>query len=249
MTRAKPWWSSSCARHRERRAFALCLALCVALFLAWPTLDLSLSRSLYAGQFMYGGRVWVRVLYEGVPWLTRGLALFLVLRLLAGRWRLSRPHWRRLWVSLLMLVLVVGALVHGPIKQGWARPRPVQLLEFGGSEAYSPPLRPAVAVPGRKCHSFVSGHAASGFALLAPAMFAAPARRRWWGRAALGLGLLIGLGRMLQGGHFLSDVLFAGLLVWGSALLIRELWLIRGLRRLGVPAPRAWIPRVNERTV
>jgi len=234
-------WNSPRARHREMRAFALCLALCLALFAAWPTLDLSLSRALYAGQFVHADKAWVRALYEGVPWLTRGLALYLLLRLLAGRWRLSRPVWRRLWVSLLLLVLVVGALVHGPVKQYWSRPRPVQVLEFGGSEVYSSPLAPAGLHSERKRYSFVSGHAASGFALLAPALFAAPARRRWWGRAALGLGLLIGLGRILQGGHFLSDVLFAGLLVWGSALLIRQLWLLGGLRRLRPTRARTWI--------
>lgn len=228
------------ARHREMRAFALCSVLALGLFTVWPTLDLTLSRALYAGQFVHADKVWVRALYEGVPWLTRGLALYLLLRLLAGRWRLSRPHWRRLWVSLLLLVLVAGAVVHGPVKQFWSRPRPVQLLEFGGSEAYSSPLRPAGLNPGGKRYSFVSGHAASGFALLAPALFAAPARRRWWGRAALSLGLLFGLGRMLQGGHFLSDVLFAGLLVWGSALLIRQLWLLGALRRLRTSDSEPW---------
>jgi len=54
---------------------------------------------------------------------------------------------------------------------------------------------------------------------------------------------------MLQGGHFLSDVLFAGLLVWGSALLIRQLWLLGGLRRLRAPGPRTWMQGLRKRAV
>ena len=39
------------------------------------------------------------------------------------------------------------------------------------------------------------------------------------------LGAGIGWVRIAQGGHFLSDIVFSGLVVWGSAILIRWGWL------------------------
>jgi lipid A 4'-phosphatase len=38
-------------------------------------------------------------------------------------------------------------------------------------------------------------------------------------------GGLIGLVRVSQGGHFLSDVVFSLIAIWGSHLLIRAVWL------------------------
>jgi hypothetical protein len=46
------------------------------------------------------------------------------------------------------------------------------------------------------------------------------------------------LGRVLQGGHFASDVLFAGLFIWGVAQLLRQALLharLRRWRRTGSP--------------
>jgi len=36
---------------------------------------------------------------------------------------------------------------------------------------------------------------------------------------------LIGLTRMLQGGHFLSDVVFSGWFIWLTYWLIRSVWI------------------------
>jgi membrane-associated PAP2 superfamily phosphatase len=43
--------------------------------------------------------------------------------------------------------------------------------------------------------------------------------------------LAIGLVRMIQGGHFASDVLFACLVIWGVGITIRRVALIWRLRR------------------
>jgi len=45
------------------------------------------------------------------------------------------------------------------------------------------------------------------------------------------VGLLIGAVRIAQGGHFLSDVVFAGWAVWLTYVLIRQIWLRLRLRR------------------
>jgi membrane-associated phospholipid phosphatase len=72
----------------------------------------------------------------------------------------------------------------------------------------------------RNC-AFVSGHAALGFSLVAFAFLVPPGlARRAILAAALAIGVVIGLGRIAQGAHFLSDVVYAGLLAYGTTALL-----------------------------
>jgi lipid A 4'-phosphatase len=48
-------------------------------------------------------------------------------------------------------------------------------------------------------------------------------RWRWWS-AGMVAGGLVGMARIVEGRHFLGDVVFAGLLIWTVCLLLRELW-------------------------
>ena len=116
-------------------------------------------------------------------------------------------------------------------KDTYGRPRPRQVVEFGGEHRFTPLLVPTFQ---DRQESFPSGHAAAGYALLLPA-FALYARRRkrWaWGFLIVGgtAGLLLSATRVLQGGHFFSDVL------WSAGLT----FLLGGLfHRYGMPALRA----------
>ena len=59
----------------------------------------------------------------------------------------------------------------------------------------------------------------------------------------VGAGLLVGAGRVLQGGHFLSDIVFAGLAMHGVCLLIRAGWVgwrWRRRQRAFMHATGAW---------
>ena len=68
-------------------------------------------------------------------------------------------------------------------------------------------------------------------ALAAIGLLGTPARRRRWAHIGLAAGLVIGAGRVLQGGHFLSDILVAGLVMHGTGLAIRQFWAGRRLQR------------------
>src|SRR5690606_35107872 len=62
------------------------------------------------------------------------------------------------------------------------------------------------------------------------ALLLAPGRRRALAVAGVTvLGALAGLGRMMQGGHFLSDVIFAGVFVYAVAWLLEKLLLDPGV--------------------
>jgi lipid A 4'-phosphatase len=99
----------------------------------------------------------------------------------------------------------------------------VQVSQFGGTQQFTAPL-----VPADQCQhncSFVSGHATSGFILMAVGLMGSVATRRRWLWIGLAWGAVVSLARIAEGGHFLSDTLFAGLAVWASGWLIREAWI------------------------
>lgn len=188
-------------------------------------LDLALPRGWFETETMrFAGDqwLWVRVSYLAAPWLGWTMLTASALALLLPQLR-RRPAWRRAAVASWCVALVAnGLLIEWVLKDGWGRPRPRAIVQFGGSHAYTPFWRPSEACT-RNC-SLASGHAAAGFALMAPG---ALARRKKWHRAlTIGLlaGSLVGLGRVAQGAHFPTDVLVAGLVVLGCCLVLRWLW-------------------------
>ena len=222
------------------------MSAAVALFLLAPGIDLWASSLFFRpgeGFFLANLGI-VRVLYRVVPWIVAAQAIGIPLLLLLG-WRCGRKiagvGVKEGVVLLLVLALGPGLAVNTLLKDHWGRARPSQVLEFGGSQTFTAAPLPASACD-TNC-SFVSGHAAVGFGLIAYSFLAiTPTRRRIIAAGAVAAGALIGLARMAQGAHFLSDVVFAGLVVgglaWllGWALLARDfagvLWR-RSVKRLG----------------
>lgn len=214
------------ATRRETRLWLALFATLLLFYLAWPELDLLVSAPFYrtGAGFWIDDLPWVRVVHETVPWVGR-----LLLAGSAAVWLLARRHpkpcvkrlARPAATLLITLVLGLGLLVHGVLKDHWGRARPVQVTQFGGQARYTPPWQPTAECR-RNC-SFVSGHAGTGFALIAIGALAAPRRRRRWRVAGWSAGLLLGALRIAQGGHFLSDVLFCGLLLWGCSIATRAL--------------------------
>ncbi len=125
----------------------------------------------------------------------------------------------RLGSATLLFTLLIGPglLVNVVFKDHWGHPRPRQVVGLGGDMAYEPPLKPAFEQNG---HSFACGHCSVGFSLMAFWFILKRGWRRlaWIALVGAGLaGLLIGVARMAAGGHFLSDVLWSGFLVFLSA--------------------------------
>ena len=115
---------------------------------------------------------------------------------------------RKIWVFLLVsLIAGPGILVHNVFKDTFDRARPRQVQEFGGKSGFTPAFVISDQCEKKKCASFISGHAAMGFWLMALAWVL---RRRSWFWAGLGVGTLVSAVRIVQGGHFLSDTVMAG---------------------------------------
>ena len=112
------------------------------------------------------------------------------------------------WIFLaLVLITGPGLIANTVLKDNWARPRPLHVTEFGGPDRFTPVLERSGACQ-RNC-SFVSGEASATFALGFAVAMLARRRRAELMAAAVAVGSIAGLIRMGEGGHFLSDVVFA----------------------------------------
>lgn len=130
-------------------------------------------------------------------------------------------RWRDPGLFLALLLIVgPGIVVNVLFKPYWSRPRPHATVPFGGEREF---LLVWQRGSGQEDSSFPSGHAAMGFYLMAPALVCYRRQPRL-AAAFLLLGLasgtVIGLARMVAGCHFPSDVLWAGGLVYFTALLL-----------------------------
>jgi lipid A 4'-phosphatase len=154
-------------------------------------------------------------LYALASPITGSLIVLGLVGLVAGHVR-GREAWRANSVFLILSVVIgPGLVINAVFKDHWDRPRPRDVVEFGGPmHCTPPPLR------GEGGESFPCGHCSVGF-LYASGWWLWKRRRPGWARASLALGLAagfaLGLGRMAAGGHFLSDVIWSALIALGLA--------------------------------
>jgi lipid A 4'-phosphatase len=114
------------------------------------------------------------------------------------------------------LALAPGLFVNVMLKDHWGRPRPIDVTQFGGDQHFAAWWDPRGDCP-NNC-SFVSGDVSGAFWAVAPAALAPPQWRALAYGAAFALGAGMAALRMMAGGHFFSDVVFAGvftfLIIW-----------------------------------
>lgn len=130
-------------------------------------------------------------------------------------------NWRKAGVFLtLFLVLGPGLLVNSVFKSGWGRPRPREIVQFDGKKQFLQPWQKGISGQGR---SFPSGHASAAFYLIAPYFIyrrRRPLLARGWLTGGIVFGILMSIARIAQGGHFLSDNLWAFGMVYLTGLLL-----------------------------
>ena len=115
-------------------------------------------------------------------------------------------------VVILTVALGPGLLVNGILKPYWGRPRPADITAMGGTQEYHKVWIPA-GVKGGK--SFPCGHCSMGFSLTSVAAFYPlhPVLSVCALAGGVACGALLGVTRIIQGGHFPTDVLWAGILM------------------------------------
>jgi len=199
-------------------------------FALYPELELNIARPFY--EIINGSRNVFALRFSPPLLLARDIGLWigallvapavaaLLIKLILPRRKLLIPG-RAIVFLVMTLVLGPGLLVNVMLKDHWGRPRPIEVTQFGGSDRYVLWWDPRGTCE-KNC-SFVSGDVAGTFWTLAPAALAPPQWRALAYGASLALGTGMGVIRVMQGGHFVSDVIFAGVFMF---LLI---WIAHGL--------------------
>ncbi len=194
-------------------------------FALYPAIDLSIARVFYEATNPSNGKtahlliliafilrkagLWIEIL------LIAPTIIAVLVKLLLPRTTMFIPG-RAILFLVTSLIIGPGLLANAGLKNDWERPRPGQLVQFGGNQHFIPWWQPIGDC--RKNCSFVSGEASAAFWTIAPAALTPLQWRPLAYCAAITFGSIISLARIVVAGHFLSDAIFAGvftfLVVW-----------------------------------
>jgi len=209
------------------------IALIVAvgvIFALLPDIDLAVSHSLYDhGGFAGAGKAAhiARDVFRIGPFVV--LAVYLI-GYAYNRWGGGAARWapdgRGVVFLVASLAIGSGLIVNLGMKDHLHRPRPVHTQDFGGSDEFRPWYRFDGACV-KNC-GFSSGEASSGFWMVAPALLVPPPWRSVAVAGALAFGVAARALRVAYGAHYLSDVLFGGLISLIVVFAIRRLLWPRG---------------------
>lgn len=198
--------------------------LAMSLLFRWTAIDCRISAWFYdrtTASWPWFHSAWCTFFYRGGTYPAVAIATTGGVLLAAGLLQKNRS-WSRAGLFLLMVFgLGPGLVVNYALKEHWGRPRPHQLTQFGGQFDYVPvgSMGPLTT----HNSSFPSGHAAVAFYLIAPA-FVIHAGRPRFANGLLAVGLIFGAGmsvtRVMQGGHFASDVLWSAGIVYLTCVLV-----------------------------
>ena len=200
----------------------LSITALVTLIFNISNLDIRIQSRFYVPESTGGawpfGSIWIwNYLYRfgTIPGIIAGVGAILAFGASFTSPKLLRYRYPSLFLILVMII-GPGLIVNGIGKGLFGRPRPADLIMFGGMWDFLPPFVPGIPGRGR---SFLCGHCSPGFFFMA--FFFILSGWRKWALLAFGLalGLLMGTARMLQGSHFTSDVLLCG----GIMLLLQAI--------------------------
>ncbi len=128
------------------------------------------------------------------------------------------------WAFFLLITAAIGPglSVNSLLKENFGRARPCHILEFSGEKTFSPAF--VITNQCKKNCSFSSGHAAMSFYFTAIAYVANSLNFTRTYLAGIVFGTMIGLSRIIMGGHFASDVIASCFIVLLSNHLIYLIW-------------------------
>lgn len=185
------------------------LILLLLFFYFSPVIDIKISELFYnySTQKFYGeDNIFCLSIYKLVNYLVIGIIFYSLLHY-------KKNKYFSLMI-LLSLIIGPGILVNTLFKEHWGRPRPYQVLR--DKQQFSPIYH--VNFGKDYNNSMPSGHSSIGYFIGVP--FILQQRRKLGYVLGIVSGLIVGFIRMLQGGHYLSDVISAGIFVFLVAELV-----------------------------
>lgn len=200
--------------------------LIVVLLAYNPTIDINCSYTFYDHDlgFIYRNNFFVQFLFHLIPWLTISSSCILLIFYFVARYLQNILLQKSIIYIIFTALIGPGFVVNYILKEYMGRARPVQVKEFGGNRSFTNALHIA-----NQCEhncSFSSGHAAMGYSYtsIAYAMSLYAQRKSNSNKLkilnklsfnmyinctyifGIILGSIVGVSRILMGGHFLSDV-------------------------------------------
>lgn len=208
---------------RLRAGALVVLMICGPLFVIFPEIDTQVSRLFFSASTGFAGKD-VEALRDAFKLMYIVSCVGAVAGILHTRGVSSA---RFLGFTGLQHIFLITCLAIGPglmtnvvFKDHWGRARPREIVEFGGNKVFTPAL-----VPARQCKtncSFVSGEASSIFMIFFAVALLLPNWTAMLTFTGIAAGIAAGSVRVAQGGHFLSDVVFAGVLMAFTAVMIHH---------------------------
>ena len=185
----------------------------------WPALDLQAAALFAAPAGPLHGLSWwwIQPVNDYVPAVFRALLIVAALAWLV----LRGPQWQHARYALVFFVVAgivgPGVTVNSGVKDHWNRARPYEVQNFGGVAHFTRATQITDQCDAN-C-SFVSGHVACGIFLVSLGLVHRR-RQRIWAAVGVASGLLIGLARMQDMAHWLSDVL------WAFPITLMASWIV-----------------------
>lgn len=194
-----------------------------------PHLDLAISNFFYMPNHRFSSNVFFSFLYQyglipaQIVFCVAALMLFL--SSFFKKWK----KWHSPALVLVLSLLIGGGLiVHELFKEHWGRPRPKQVIEFGGTQPFRPFYQPNFFNQPEPSKGFSCGHCTMGFYFFSAALVAWRLKytKSFWVMLifAFALGIALSFARIAQGGHFFSDTLVSAIVMWLSAYFC-ALWI------------------------
>ena len=180
-------------------------------------LDMAIAKALYIANAP------VSTLADDIAGVLYVAGFIAIIPLIFTRIRKKYPQMTKsIIVIFLALLITVNGVVEAGLKKYTDRPRPKEIKELGGQDDYRNVF--AFGMVGDvQSKSFPSSSAAIGFLLTSPFFtFRRKNKAIAYGFLTIGLlaGTLLGLGRMIGGMHFFTDVLWSGVLVFATLSIL-----------------------------
>lgn len=218
--------------HNNMLSWTVPLAIFIITALLSGIIDMPIEREFYdasTGTFMKNGAIDFLFAWGVVPGQVVGVCSLLALAL--SYVRKSLKPWRKP-AMLLVLTMSIGAgfITHTLLKDRWGRPRPRQVVEFGGHQEFRAIYEPNFFDQPEPSKSFPCGHCTMGFFFFTFLFLGRRHHLPWLYYSGIflttTLGISLALMRMMQGAHFFSDTVSAAVVMWLTALACD--WLVYG---------------------
>lgn len=192
----------------QERFILVALLFAVLFFVLFPRIDIVVSALLFTDKFYLNDNAFLDFLFYNTQKISIFIASIVFFVAIIAFFMKNKKIIKGclfLFGSGMLGPLIIVNLV---LKNFIGRPRPRQIVEFGGDYPFVKIFDFTASYCDSNC-SFVCGHCSAGFFMLAFAyLFGGKTK---WFILTLGFiwGVLVSFARIAQGGHFLSDAIFA----------------------------------------